>query len=524
MAAEFRARVAGAVEWISDLAGRAAALAGWRRYAWSAALGSAATLALPPLYILPALYIAFTGLVWLLPAGLRWRTAFLTGWWFGMGYFVAGLYWIGFAPITFSMSLIWVVPFAIVGVPILLSVFHGLAALAASRLGSGYLARALAIGLAWGLTEWLRGQVLTGFPWNLAGYAWTGSTALAQTAALLGMYGVTLVAVTAAGMPAALAESSIRRRGIALAIAIAVPLACWSGGMVRLNSASAPGTDTVPDVGLRLVQANIPQNEKWIRSLQRRNLDLHRTLSIADRPGWITHVIWPETAATFDPARSEAGRRAIAPVVPPGGLLLTGAPRRADRPRRVWNAMAVLDGNGDVTQTYDKFHLVPFGEYMPMRSILPFDKITPGAIDFSPGPGPRTLRLAGLPPVSPLICYEAIFPGEVIEPGDRPSWLLNLTNDAWYGLTAGPYQHLAIARMRAIEEGMPLIRSANTGISAAFDAYGREIARLGLGEQGFLDLRLPVATAATPYSSYREFVFSAIVILVLLPLLLYRRN
>lgn len=524
MAAEFSARIAGAIESIGVVAGRAATLAGWRRYACSAALGTIATLALPPVYLLPALYIAFTGLVWLLPAGLKSRTAFLTGWWFGMGYFVAGLYWIGFAPVTFSMSLIWVVPFAAVGLPILLSVFHGLATLAATRIGGGHLARALAIGLAWGLTEWLRGEVLTGFPWNLAGYAWTGSNALAQTAALMGMYGVTLVAVIAAGMPAALAENSLRRRWIALAVAILLPVAGWSGGMIRLASAPAPGTDTVPDVGLRLVQANIPQAEKWARLHQQRNLDLHRTLSIADRPDWVTHVIWPETAATFDPTRSEAGRRAIAAVVPAGGLLLTGAPRRADRPRRAWNAMVAIDGNGDVTATYDKFHLVPFGEYMPMRWLLPFDKITPGAIDFSPGPGPRTLRLAGLPPVSPLICYEVIFPGEVTDPGDRPAWMLNLTNDAWYGLTAGPHQHLAIARIRAVEEGMPLVRSANTGISAAFDAYGREIARLGLGKQGFLDLRLPTATTTTPYSRYGELVLSVIIILALLPLLLCRRN
>lgn len=520
----FRARVAGATEWIASLAARTAALSGWRRYVWAATLGTLATLALPPVYLLPALYIAFTGLVWLLPAGLRPRAAFLTGWWFGMGYFVTGLYWIGFAPVTFSMSLIWVVPFAAVGVPILLSIFHGIATLAAVRVGGGHLARVLAVGLAWGITEWLRGQVLTGFPWNLAGYAWIGSDALAQTAALAGMYGLTLLAVIAAAMPAAFAENAERRRWIALAVAFGLPLAGWAGGTVRLGSAPALGTDIVPGVGLRLVQANIPQNEKWARSLQRRNLDLHRNLSIADRPDWITHVVWPETAATFDPTRSEAGRRTIAAVAPAGGLVLTGAPRHADRPRRIWNAMVAIDANGDITATFDKFHLVPFGEYMPMRSILPFDKLTPGAVDFSPGPGPRTLRLAGLPPVSPLICYEVIFPGEVTDPDDRPSWLLNLTNDAWYGLTAGPHQHLAIARMRAVEEGMPLIRSANTGISAAFDAYGREVARLGLGVQGFRDLRLPSAASPTLYARYRELVFLVIIILALLPLLLCRRN
>ena len=510
----------GAWNGIDAVARLFADLRGWRRYAIAAGLGAVATLALPPVYLFPVLYVAFAGLVWMLPSGLRRRPAFFTGWWFGMGWFVSSLYWIGFAPITYSVDLIWVVPFAAVGLPVILAVFHGVATLLATLWGRGNLRRALMLALAWGATEWLRGEVLTGFPWNLAGYGWLASDALAQSAAVFGMYGVTLLAVTAAALTAGIAGGPVRRRWISLGLAVAIPAIAWAGGAVRLAGAPALEDQMVPGVGLRLVQANIPQREKWDRRLIRRNFDLQMSLSTADRPDWVTDVVWPETAATIDVTNSAEVRRALAGIVPPGGLLLTGTPRRERAPDRIWNAMVALDGSGNITAVFDKFHLVPFGEYMPFRAILPFDKITPGALDFSPGPGPQTLDLTGLPPVSPLICYEAIFPGEVVDAANRPGWLLNLTNDAWYGNTAGPHQHLAITRARAIEEGIPLVRSANTGISAVFDSYGREIARIGLSEQGVIDTGLPSAAKNVPlygrFGDYAQLFLMAIVFLSLL--------
>jgi apolipoprotein N-acyltransferase len=507
------------------LATRLAVLTGWRRYAAAAILGTVATLALPPIYLMPVLYPAFAGLVWLLPAGLGRRTAFLTGWWFGMGFFVSSLYWIGFAPITFSADLWWVLPFAMIGLPIVLSIFHGVATLAASRLDGGHLRRALLLTLAWGITEWLRGHIFTGLPWNLAGYGWTGSNAMAQASSVFGMYGVTVLAVASATLVAAVAGGSPRRRLAVLGVAIALPLAAWAGGAMRLAGAPAAGADNAPGVGLRIVQANIPQNEKWSGGLIKRNFSLHMELSVKDRPDWITHVIWPETAAVIDLTRYPDWAEAAAETVPPGGLLLTGTPRRRADPPQIWNSMVAVDAQGNIAASFDKFHLVPFGEYMPMRSILPFDKITQGSLDFSAGPGPRALQLKGLPPVGPLICYEVVFPGEVVDPANRPEWLLNLTNDAWYGQTAGPHQHLAISRMRAIEEGLPLIRSANTGITAVFDAYGREIARLGLNEQGVLDVELPrPAATLTLYGRYGDITLAILIALVFLSLLRVPNN
>lgn len=506
-------RLDAVADWLS-------ALAGWRRLAIAAVLGAVATLALPPVYALPTLYPAFAGLVWMLPGGIGRRKAFLTGWSFGLGFFVTSLYWIGFAPLTFSDKLWWVVPFAMLGLPVGLAIFHGAAALVAASWGGGHWRRALMLTLGLGVAEWLRGHILTGLPWNLAGYAWIGSDAMAQAASVFGMYGVTVLALASASIAAAAADGSVRRRVAALSIAASLPLAAWAGGAIRLAGAPEAGTDSVPGVGLRIVQANIPQREKWDGGLVRRNFRRHLEMSAEGRPDWITHVVWPETAAVVDLTRYVEWAMAAAAIVPPGGLLLTGTPRREFGPERVWNSMIAVDGQGRVAASFDKFHLVPFGEYMPLGDWIPVDKITAGKLDFSAGPGPRAVPLAGLPPVGPLICYEAVFPGEVVGPGPRPGWLLNLTNDAWYGQTAGPHQHLAITRMRAVEEGIPLVRSANTGISAVFDAYGREIARIGLNEKGVLDVKLPrPIDESTIYARYNDYAYLFLIVLALLALL-----
>jgi apolipoprotein N-acyltransferase len=284
------------------------------------------------------------------------------------------------------------------------------------------------------------------------------------------------------------------RFGLGCIAAAALLLAAiWAGGAWRLSGASDA---VVPDIRLRIVQAAIDPALKNNANLREANLGRHLALTI-DTPGFdrVTHVIWPETAVQFLINHDPEVLQAVASAAPPGGLLLTGAPRGdvADgKLTRIWNSLVAIDPAGDIVGTFDKFHLVPLGEYVPLRGLLPFiDKVTPGALDFTAGPGPVTLRLPGLPPVGPLICYEVIFPGEVVDRADRPAWLLNLTNDGWFGITSGPYQHFASARLRAVEEGLPLVRAANTGISGVVDGYGRVTARLGLGQSGVLDADLP---------------------------------
>ena len=340
----------------------------------------------------------------------------------------------------------WLIPFAILGLSGGFAVFPGLVATVVRLVPCGRMMRVLVFALAWVASEWARSWVLTGFPWNLAGTVWAFSDAAVQSAALFGTFGLGLVTVFVAALPSVLGDETLGfRRAIGLVgggfAAIAI---LWAGGAVRLGDASGV---MVPDVRLRLIQPNIPQHLKWRPELRDPNLVKQVLLSREPDPEGRrpTHVIWPETSATFFVTEDQERRALLAKAAPADGLVIVGAPRRSPRgqPYQVWNSLLALNPQGRVVGSYDKTHLVPFGEYIPLRSVFAsIPKITEGRQDFSPGSGVTTLRLPGLPPVSPLICYEVIFPGAVVDENDRPDWILNLTNDAWYGRSSGPYQHL----------------------------------------------------------------------------------
>jgi len=501
-----------------NLRHRVAGLAGWRGRGLAAILGALATAAMPPLHLVFLLIPAFAGLLWMLAETRTWRAAFGVGWWFGLGHFATGLYWIANALLVQPEQYAWLIPFAVVGLAGVTAVFPALAAVMVRTLGPRGIGGVLILAAAWTATEWLRSWVLTGFPWNLMGTVWVFNDAMIQSAALFGTFGLGLMTVAIAAMPAILGETDVstRRAAVALCGALILLAAAWGGGAARLADATSA---SVPDVTLRLVQPNIPQKLKWKRDLRDRNLAEQVALSLRKPVGNApTHVIWAETAATFFLGHDEARRNFLAKAAPPGGLVIVGAPRRTptgEKPYRVWNSLQALDGSGHIVGGFDKFHLVPFGEYIPFRPWLTIPNLTAGRQDFSPGDGLATLSLPGLPPVSPLICYEVIFPGSVVRRDDRPAWMLNLTNDAWYGVSSGPYQHLAAARMRAVEEGLPLVRVANTGISAVIDAYGRTVGELGLEQPGVLDAPLPVAIEPTLFSRYGNAVGLAIALLVL---------
>ncbi len=518
---------------LTALAAKLAGFTGWRRYAMAAALGALAALAMPPWHLIVALPIAFSVLIWLIDgsgAGRRGaRTAFLIGWSFGLGHFIAGLYWVVNAPLVYGLdrsAMLPLIPVISVGLPALLGLFPAAACLtmrllAVRFLADGAAARVLLFAACWTGFEWIRGNVLSGFPWNLTGYAWSFFDPMMQLTAYTGIYGLSLLTVAAAAMPAVLAggraaPESPRRRWLWLAAAVAGLAMTGAGGGWRLARAGPTASlEVVPGVMLRVVQPNIAQQDKWLRRRRAENFDLHLRLTAAPGNQKISHAIWPETAAPLFLAEHEEARARIAGVTAPGGAVIAGAPRRSSS--QLWNSLFAIDDTGAVAETYDKVHLVPFGEYVPLRDYLPFAKVVLGSIDYSPGRGPRTLRIPGLPPVSPLICYEAIFPGAVLDRSDRPAWLLNITNDAWFGTSAGPHQHLAIARVRAVEEGMALVRSANTGISAVVDPYGRLMARLGIGKRGVIDTALPVAIKGG--TLYGRFDDKAIAILLLATIL-----
>jgi apolipoprotein N-acyltransferase len=501
----------------------AAELVGWRRYGLASLLGALAAAALSPVDLAPVLVISFGGLVWLLDGTTSRRGALALGWSFGFGFFFAGLYWITAALFVDIATFWWLVPITLTVTPAGFALFTALAVLVAYEVGRRFAltrsARILVLAVSWTAAEYLRGHILTGFPWNLVGYAWAGAfpgaIAVLQSASVLGIYGLSLITVMAAALPARLGDLGRGRgwAGLAALLLVAVPAAA---GAWRLAAAQR---DTVPGVMLRVVQPSIPQTLKNDPQAELKNFQRLLSLSVSPGAAAVTDVIWPEAAAPPLLERYAHLRQTMSAVVPPDGVLITGAERAEPLegwpPRQVWNSVLALDSRGAIVATYDKAHLVPFGEYVPLRGILPMDKIAPSIGDFTAGAGPRTLDLPALPPVSPLICYEAIFPGAVIDPDRRPQWLLNVTNDAWYGVTSGPFQHLAIARVRAVEEGMPLVRAANNGISAVIDPYGRVLARLDLDAVGVLDQPLPRALSATPYERLRDYGFFGLSLLIL---------
>lgn len=499
-----------------------------KKQAALALLGGAVTaLALPPLDVLPAVF-GWAVLAWAIRAAPGWRGAALAGWLWALGYHIAGLHWIANAMMVNAERHAWLIPFAIVGLPALLGLFTAVAAAVTRRFADGGIALWLGFAGCVGVTEWLRGHVLTGFPWNLPGAALDSVPALLQPASVLGAYGLGVVTVLVATAPALFVDATVpRRRAIGLSVGLAVAVAAsWFWGEARI--AAIADQPVVDGVRLRIVQGNVPQRDKWNPSLKPEHLTRYLRLSRAETaatavgPGTPaaatpTVVIWPETAVAFFFEAEANISDALALAIPDGGTLLFGAPRieRRDTALSIHNSMVALEGNGSPRWTYDKFHLVPFGEYVPLRSVLPLEPIVQGSRDFSPGPGPRTLAMAGAPPVSPLVCYEAIFPGDVVGAGPRPQWLLNATNDAWFGEFSGPYQHLATARLRSIEEGLPMARVANTGISALIDPAGRVLARLGIGMTGSLDVNLPRPIKDTVYGQYGDVMFFFTIILIL---------
>jgi apolipoprotein N-acyltransferase len=497
-------------------------LKGWRRLAAAFLFGGLAAAAMQPLLFWPVLFASLPVLVWLLDGilvvnGRSFRAAchaFATGWLFGFGYFFASLYWIGAAFLVDAETYAWMMPLALAALPAGMALYWAAATSLASLLWTPGLARVFLLAALLALSEWLRGRWFTGFPWNALGYAAEAFEGLSQLAAYIGIWGLTFLVLLWAGLPAALVnsgESRIRKTAALLALLSVFPL--WMGGALRLREAP---NDQARGPLIRIVQPNIPQSDKWRNDNAQHILDELIAMSavgpLADGSS-PRIVIWPESSVPFLIDEEPAALAAIAEALPDEGHLLMGSLRRmrpsATEPQRVYNSLFALDGQGRITAVYDKQHLVPYGEYLPLSAWLEplgLRRLVTVPGSFDQGPGPQTLWAKGIAPFSPLICYEAIFPAEVVA-APRPAWLLNVTNDGWFGVTSGPYQHLAQARFRAIEQGLPLIRAANTGISAVIDAHGRLLETLPLGSKGTIDASLPGPLPPTYYARVGDLAF-----------------
>ena len=523
---------------------------GWRRYAIAFAAGAIGALAMPPIGFLPALLVTMPVAVWLLDGcgakggpGLqrdRFRSAAAAGWFLGFGYFVAGLYWLGAAFLVEPDRFAWALPLGVLGLPAALAIFPAFGFLLSLALWSSGPARILALACGLGLAELARGYLFTGFPWNEFGMALGQYAMLAQGASIVGLHGLTPLVIAIGAAPAALTDATSPRRRLAPLVFACLGLASVAFfGALRLGASTVKSTS---NVRLRIMQPNVPQDSKFRpgagAEILRRYLDLSDRSTSPSVAGLVnvTHLIWPESAFPFVLNREPQALNMIAAALGNHTILLTGAIRMNSGTRndeRAYNSLLAVDGTGSIVDSADKVHLVPFGEYLPFGRLLRAIGLRqfislPGG--FTAGSARRLMNVPGLPPFQPLICYEAIFPGEVTpaprSDGEvpRPAFLLNVTNDGWFGLTSGPYQHLAQARLRSIEEGLPLVRAANTGISAIIDPYGRVIKELPLGVAGILDSALPTAIPPTLFSRHPIAPVGAIYLTLLLASLAGRRR
>jgi apolipoprotein N-acyltransferase len=524
---------------------RAAGLAiilswGWKRAAIALVAGALSSLAMAPFNAWPVLFLTFPVLVWLIDGAGGGRlhglpAAAMAGWWFGLGYFVPGLYWIGNAFLVDAPTFAWLMPFAVLGLPAYLALFPAFGFAVARLIWSKDGSRVIALAASLTASEWLRGHVLTGFPWNAFGYALTNPLALAQVASLIGLWGLTFLSVAIFASPAVLIDGNSRGRRpwVAPVLALLVLVAMGIFGAVRLG---LQPTTTVANVKLRIMQPNLQQDVKFNYAAKAEVMRKYLTLSDRASGPQSTGVrdasilIWPESAFPFFLTREADALAQIDDLLPKGTILITGSVRAPDLPpgtriTRAYNSIYAIDHDGSVLSIYDKLHLVPFGEFLPFQDWmekLGFVQLTRVQGGFIPGTGRRAMEIPNAPRALPLICYEAIFPDDVAARGDRPGWIINLTNDGWFGISTGPYQHLQQARLRAIEQGLPVVRAANTGISAVIDPMGRIVARLGLGVEGVLDSNLPAAIAPTIYARSGD-IPTAMIVAAALILVIRRR-
>jgi len=528
-----------------------AAYAGWRRNIIAFLAGAASILAFAPFHISPILFFTLPFLLWLTdPAPLLFskgspdrlkdsaiamrpvfslqcaRRGFAVGWWFGFGFHFAGLYWIGGAFLVQHEVFAWLMPFAITLMPACLALFWGAAIAALACFAGPAFARILVLIVALTAAEWLRGNIFTGFPWNILGYSLAYPLVFLQTAGVVGIYGMTFVSVAVFSTPLPVILETIRCRR--LNAAIRPVLACVVFPIITMFIYGVyviiqPTPDEIANVKVRLVQPSINQRDKF--DPEKRFEIFKRHLELSSRgpqdfkaaENGITHIIWPEAALAFLALRSPDVMNTLADTLPDNTTLIAGTLRlegqlgRNPSKYRVFNSAMVVSGDGRVSNVYDKVHLVPFGEYLPFQDWLEaigLEQLTRVRGGFAAGAQQRKmLHIPGLGDVRILICYEVIFPEEVIPSSRRPDILINLTNDAWYGRSTGPFQHFHQSVVRAVEQGLPLIRVGNNGISGVIDPYGRVLGKLDLDATDALDSRVPRALKPTIYSRFGDLPF-----------------
>lgn len=450
-------------------------------------LGAALTFAFAPFNALPVVIISFTGLLYFVSKVRSMRAAFWLGWWFGYGHFLTSLYWIYNSLLIELSSFWWVIPFCIFGIPLYLAFFIAPIAVAAHYFSYHPIKKVLAFSASWVIMELVRSYLLLPFPWNLLGNTLNASNELLQSVNIIGVFGASLLI--------ALFGSCFYTKNYKFITPILIVISLiWAVGSWRLENAHVKHIEKYK---VRIVQPSLTEFHMGDDGKKTENLRKLAELSLIHRPNDVKYVIWHEAAYPnlYLPDGNDA--HYLSKLSPPHGALIIGTDRyglsRDLNGDHFFNSMVIIGGNGEELATYDKEQLVPFGEYIPLKQQLPFlKKVTHGLEDFSVGHNlTKNVEILDLPKFLPLICYEIIFPDLDVE--DDTQWLLNITNDAWFGDSIGPYQHLAMARVKAVEYGLPVVRVANNGVSAVFDQYGKFLQRINLNELAIKDFNLPVA-------------------------------
>ena len=497
---------------------------GWRRTGLALIAGIIAAVSMPPLDFWPLLFVAFPVVLLMLEGiekKLRLQSFFL-GWCLGFGYFIVTLHWIGFAFLVDAEAYLWMMPFAVGGLAAAMAVYWGLASLCVALSGRRRLPAALVFAVALAGFGYLRGVLFTGFPWAAPGLASDGMGAVAQTASLWGMPALTLLIVLWAATWPFIFNGPRLHRVTAVLIIATLPL-CWAWGSYRLQHGVVANVD---GIRIRIIQPNISQDSKWRDENARAIFDQLLEMSARAAPDGppATHIIWPETAVSFLIDESAVAKTELAQLLGGNRTLVTGALRRDvnatgdGEDNKLYNSILTFDGSGTVVTRYDKWRLVPGGEFLPFEWLLEplgFRKVVMVPGSFAAGQGPVSLAIPGAPAAGFGVCYEAIFPDRFVDPQKRPGWLINVTNDGWFGTSTGPYQHLAQARLRTIEQGLPMVRAANTGISAVIDPHGRILSSLPLSESGILDMSLPQSLPPTFFADYGELILAVMLLLLL---------
>lgn len=484
-------------------------------------LGGMTVWGLPPYHVLPCSIVGVAGFFYLINNSDKIKSTFFDSWLFGIGFFGFGLLWISEAFFTEGMDIEYLAPLP----PIAFGLFFGLYVCVPSCFSlffkKGFF-RLFAFSAIWCISEMLRGILFTGFPWNPIGSVLAKWPLFIQTASIWGVYGVGFFFVLFSSSIGLLKiKGEFNKKNIIIPLVVLLLFVVF--GFVRLKSSN---DKMINGLEVRLVQANIKQGIKWDKGHAEKVLMDYVHLSRSQGAEKITHVLWPETATQFVLDQDNFAHSMVSSALLPSSILLAGSLRvekdENSKTLKLFNSVVAINDLGVNLGYYDKNHLVPFGEYVPLARIFPFiRRLVPGSIDFSRGVGIKTTNIPRTLPVGILVCYEIIFPGKVVDKNERPYWLMNATNDAWYGMSAGPYQHFVSAQFRSVEEGIPIARVANSGISGVIDAYGRVVKKTNLGERVVLDSGIPYRTKkATIYGVYGNSIPLLIAIVTLLSLIL----